>query len=503
MSLTLLAFDLGAESGRAILGRFNGERIILEEIYRFLNEPVSLHRSIHWDVLRIFHEIKRGLGIAYSNHKEAISSLGIDTWGVDFCLLDGKDNILYNPYHYRDRRTEGIMEEAFKILPKREIFKRTGIQFIRINTLYQLLAMKKENSAIFNIAETLLMMPDLFNFLLTGEKFTEFTMATTTQLYNPFKMDWDKELLSMFNLPVRIFQKVIPPCTFVGKVCSKVAQEIGIGEELQVIAPATHDTASAVAIVPLKNINYAFISSGTWSVVGTKTLQPIVNDLALDLNFSNSGGLDDFLFLKNTMGLWLLQECRRSWEKKGEHLDYNQLIKIARESKSLASLIDPDDERFLSPIDMPLEIQRYCQETGQLIPQTKGELILCILESIALRYRNLIEELEKIINKELPVIYMVGGGVRNKLLNQFTASATKRTVITGPTEATAVGNIISQMITLKELSSLEEAQELISSSFNLQEYEGYSSEYWDTLYEKFVKLRSRNVYQKLLKGGDV
>ncbi|MBC7319135.1 rhamnulokinase [bacterium] len=489
MSLALLAFDLGAESGRAILGRFNGERITLEEIYRFPNEPVLLYKSIHWDVLRIFHEIKRSLGIAYSNCKGAISSLGIDTWGVDFCLLDKKDNILYNPYHYRDRRTEGIMEEAFKTLSKREIFKRTGIQFIRINTLYQLLAMKKENSAVLNITGALLMMPDLFNFLLTGEKFTEFTMATTTQLYNPFKMDWDRELLSIFDLPVEIFQEIIPPCTVIGKVYPRVAQEIDIGEELQVIAPLTHDTASAVAIVPLKNINYAFISSGTWSVVGTKVSQPVVDDLALELNFSNSGGLNDFLFLKNTMGLWLLQECRRSWEKKGEHLDYNQLIEIAQESRSLGSLIDPDDERFLSPRDMPLEIQRYCQETGQLIPQTKGEMILCILESIALRYRNLIEELEKIINKKLPVIYMVGGGVRNKLLNQFTANATKRMVITGPTEATAVGNIISQMITLRELSSLEEAQELIGSSFHLQEYKGFSSEYWDDLYEKFLKLR--------------
>lgn len=489
MPLTLLAFDLGAESGRTILGRFDGKMITLEEVYRFPNEPVSLHKSIHWDVLRIFHEIKRGLSIAYSKVNRTISSIGIDTWGVDFCLLDEKDNILFNPYHYRDRRTEGVMEEAFKILPKREIFKHTGIQFLRINTLYQLLAMKRENPAVLNIAGALLMMPDLFNFLLTGEKFTEFTMATTSQLYNPFKMNWDEELLNIFDLPVRIFQRVVSPCTVVGTLHSKIRQELGIEGSLQVIAPTSHDTASAVAVVPLKDTDYVFISSGTWSVVGAKVSQPIANDLALDLNFSNSGGLDGFLFLKNTMGLWLLQECRRSWEKKGESLNYDQLTEIAQKSRSIGSLIDPDDERFLSPTDMPLEIQRYCQETGQIIPHSKGEIILCILESIALRYRNIIEELEKAINKKLSVIYMVGGGVRNKLLNQFTADATKRMVVTGPAEATTVGNIISQIIALKELSSLGEAQELVSNSFRLQEYRGSSSVYWDTLYEKFLKLR--------------
>ena len=504
MPLTLLALDLGAESGRIILGKFNGEKIFLEEIYRFPNEPVFLHKSLHWDILRLYHEIKKGLSIAYSNYNGDIVSLGIDAWGVDFCLLDKQENILSNPYHYRDKRTEGIMEEAFKILPKREIFKRTGIQFIRINTLYQLLAIKKEDLALLDISGALLMIPDLFNFLLTGEKLTEFTMATTTQLYNPIKMKWDDELLSVFDLPVAIFQKVIPPCTVIGTLHSKIAKELGVKESIQVIAPATHDTASAVAIIPLKNTDFAFISSGTWSVIGTKVSQPIINDLALDLNFSNSGGLDGFLFLKNTMGLWLLQECRRSWEKRGESLNYDQLTEIAQRSKSIGSLIDPDDERFLSPVDMPLEIQRYCRETDQPIPQSKGEIILCILESIALRYRNIIEELEEAINKKLSVIYMVGGGVRNKLLNQFTANATRRTVITGPTEATTVGNIISQMLALGDLSHLEEAQELICNSFYLQEYISPNSEYWDTLYEKFLKLRrDREVYSRNYekKGG--
>jgi len=317
MPLKLLAFDLGAESGRVTLGTLDGKRVLLEEVYRFPNESVFLLGSLHWDILRLFYEIKQGLTISSNKFGKDISSLGIDTWGVDFCLLDEKDTILCNPYHYRDHITDGIMKEAFKIVSKEDIFKRTGVQFMQINTLFQLLAMKRENPSLLNMAKTILMMPDLFNFLLSGEKLTEFTMATTTQIYNLFKKIWDEDLLEAFNLPVDIFQKVVPPGTIIGPLSSRVAQEVGMGK-MSVIAPATHDTASAVSIVPANETDYAYISSGTWSVLGTEVSHPIVNDLSLNLNFSNGGGVKNFLLLKNIMGLWLIQECRRSWEKKGE-----------------------------------------------------------------------------------------------------------------------------------------------------------------------------------------
>jgi rhamnulokinase len=487
MPLKLLAIDLGAESGRITLGTLDGRKVSLEEVYRFPNEPVFLVKSLHWDILRLFYEIKKGIAISSNKFGKDISSLGIDTWGVDFCLLDEKDTILCNPYHYRDHITDGIMEEAFKVVSKEDIFKRTGVQFMQINTLFQLLAIKRKNPSLLNITKTILMMPDLFNFLLTGEKLTEFTMATTTQIYNPFERIWDKNLLEAFDLPIDIFQKVVPPGTIVGSLFSRVAQEVGL-DEITVIAPATHDTASAVSVVPAKEADYAYISSGTWSVLGTEISHPIVNKFSLNLNFSNGGGIRSFLLLKNIMGLWLIQECRRSWEKRGEYFDYGQLTEIAQKTKPLGSLIDPDDIRFLNPIDMPSEVQKYCRESGQDVPQTKGEIIVCILQSIALKYRWVLEELEKIIGRDLPTIYIVGGGTRNTLLNQFTADATNRKVIAGPVEATTVGNIMSQAMALREISSLDEARELVSNSFHPQEYEPSNRWYWDDLYEKFKRL---------------
>jgi len=487
MPLKLLAFDLGAESGRVTLGTLDGRKVSLEEVYRFPNEPVFLFKSLHWDILRLFYEIKKGIAISSNKFGKNISSLGIDTWGVDFCLLDEKDTILCNPYHYRDHITDGIMEEAFKVVSKEDIFKRTGVQFMQINTLFQLLAIKRKNPSLLNMVKTILMMPDLFNFLLSGEKLTEFTMATTTQIYNLFEKIWDEDLLEAFNLPVDIFQKVVPPGTIVGPLSSRVAQEVGIGK-MPVIAPATHDTASAVSVVPANETDYAYISSGTWSVLGTEVSHPIVNDLSLNLNFSNGGGVKNFLLLKNIIGLWLIQECRRSWEKKGEYFDYSQLTEIAQKTKPLGSLIDPDNVRFLNPIDMPSEIQRYCKETRQVVPQTKGEIIVCILQSIALKYRWVLEELEKVVGRKLLTVYIVGGGIRNTLLNQFTADATNRIVITGPAEATTVGNIMLQAIALREISSLDEVRELVRNSFRLQEYEPSNRVYWDDLYEKFKKL---------------
>jgi rhamnulokinase len=449
-----VAVDLGAESGRAVLGRFEGERMTLEEVHRFPNRPVRLPDGLHWDVLRIIGEIKEGLAKA-ARSPERIESLGVDAWGVDFALLDRDGSLISNPYHYRDPRTEGMDERAFDRMPKEEIYGVTGIQFLPINTLYQLLAM--EGSPLLGTAQTLLLIPDLIGYWLTGEKACEFTIASTTQLCDARSGGWAHDLMEKMGFPTHIFGDIIPPGTELGPLLPEVAEEIGVKEGFRVTAVASHDTASAVVAVPAESENFAYISSGTWSLVGVELPEPAVEPEGMHANFTNEGGFGGTTrFLKNVMGLWIMQECRRSWAREGRDYSYEELTHLAQAAPAAGSLLDPDHPTFLPPGDMPGRIRRFCRETGQSPPEEPGEVVRCVLESLALKYRWVLERAEEITGRRAEVVHVVGGGVRNTLLCQLTADATRRPVRAGPVEATALGNLMVQAYTRGYLDSLEE-----------------------------------------------
>ena len=482
-----LAFDLGAESGRGVLGHFDGERLKLEELHRFPNGGVRVLDSLHWDVLRLWNEMKVALSMC-SQESTNLTGVGIDTWGVDFGLLGRGDVLLGFPYHYRDSRTEGMLQEAFQRLPQATLFERSGCQFIQINTLYQLLSMVVAKSPLLEIAETFLMIPDLFNFWLTGHKVCEFTDATTTQFYDPRRNGWSKEICAALSLPSEILPEVVQPGTQLGTLLPSVAAETGLAE-IPVIAPACHDTGSAVAAVPAQKENWAYISSGTWSLMGLEVPEPIVTDQALALNFTNEGGVENtFRFLRNIMGLWLVQECRRTWAQAGDEMSYDQITQLAEGAKPFTALIDPDDDAFLPPGDMPSRILDYCKNTGQPPPSNEGEILRCALESLALKYRWVLEKLEVVHGRTIDVIHIVGGGAQNQTLCQFTADATATPVIAGPIEATAIGNIAVQAIACGLIGSISEAREVIRRSFNVITYEPQGSARWDEPYELFLKI---------------
>lgn len=486
-TLDLLAFDLGAESGRAVLGRFDGERLRLTEVHRFPNEPVRLPDGLHWDVLRLFGEVKRGLMLCASEHGQP-AGVGVDAWGVDFALLDRRGALLGNPYHYRDGRTEGMMEEAFRRVPRREIFERTGIQFMHINTLYQLLAMVIGQSPALEVAETFLTIPDLFNYWLSGRVACEFTNATTTQFYDPRAGAWATSLLERLGIPTRFLPEVIPAATILAPLASSIAEETALGE-VPVIAPACHDTGSAVAGVPARGHDHAYISSGTWSLVGVEVREPVITPQSMASNFTNEGGVcGTFRLLKNVTGLWLVHECRRAWQQEGEQYSYEELAQMAQGAPPFTALIDPDDASFLSPPDMPAAIRAYCTRTGQRPPQDRGATVRCLLESLALKYRLVIEGLEEVQGRAIKAIHVVGGGSRNRLLCQLSADATGRRVVAGPAEATAVGNIIVQALALREISSLNEARALVRRSFDLTTYEPGERGPWDEAYARFLAI---------------
>ena len=482
-----LAFDLGAESGRGVLGTLDEGTLKLQEIHRFSNGPVRVLDSLHWDVLKMQEETKTALELCAKNGSE-LDGIGFDTWGVDFALIGRNNTLLGHPYHYRDKLTDGMIEEAFRRVPREEIFQRTGIQFMKLNTLYQLLAMSLMNSPLLEVAETLLMMPDLFNFLFTGRKVSEFTIATTTQFYDPRERNWSKPLFDKLGLPYHILPEIVPAGTEIGPLLPSVREDAGLGE-VPVIAPACHDTGSAVAAVPAKGENWMYISSGTWSLLGVEIPEPIINDLALKYNFTNEGGVGNTIrFLKNITGLWLIQECRRTWEEAGESLSYDDITKIAEEARPLVSLIEPNYEPFLSPGDMPSRIRDFCKETGQPVPETKGAVVRCALESLALKYRWGVERLEEILGKNLDVIHIIGGGCQNALLCQLTADATGRQVVAGPVEATAIGNIMMQALTTGYVASIAEARDLIRRSFKVITYEPRSVSGWDDAYSRYLEI---------------
>jgi rhamnulokinase len=489
MPSTFLALDLGAESGRGVLGTLTDRKIELTEIHRFPNGPVRILDTLHWDTLRLWAEAKNALTLAVRQAGK-LAGLGIDTWGVDFGLLGKNDCLLGCPVHYRDARTNGIFDKAFKIVPREQIFEYTGLQFMQLNPLYQLLAMKLQGSPILEQAETMLLTPDLFNFWFTGQKAAEFTIATTTQAYDPRRAAWADDLIAKMSLPRRIFPEIIATGTVLDPIRRDIAEETGAAG-VRVIATAEHDTASAVAAVPaVGNRPWAFLSSGTWSLMGTEVDKPIITPKSLAYNFTNEGCFGGtFRFLKNIMGLWLVQECRRTWERAGKTYSYTELTDLAAKAKPFLAILNPDDPSFLAPGDMPTRIADFCKRTGQQVPTSPGEFVRVCSESLAMSYRRVLARMEECTGQKLEVIHAVGGGIQNRQLCQWAADATGRPVIAGPVEATATGNIAIQAIATGVLPDLKAARQLINNSFDLETYEPKDTARWEEPYRKFEQLQ--------------
>ncbi|SDL67306.1 rhamnulokinase [Halarsenatibacter silvermanii] len=492
--MNLLAFDLGSSNGRAMLGEYDGSRLKLKEVHRFTNETVNLRGELYWNAAGLFAEIKKGLLEALKESEGEIESLGISTWGVDYALLDGEGRLISNPYSYRDQRTKPIPDQVFAIMPHEEIYDRTGIQFMRLNTLYQLYAEKKKRGWALDAAERLLFLPDLFNYLLTGVKRAEETITSTSQLYDPRSRDWVSEIFERLELPGKLKEEIISPAQKLGNLSSEVAEELNLSQDISVTAVGGHDTASAVAGTPLEDPeNSVFISSGSWSLLGMELNEPIINKASRKANFANEVGLAGTIrFLTNISGLWLIQECKRNWEKKGRNLSYEDISQKAAEAESFKFLLDPNRPRFLDRQDMPSTIRDYCRETEQPVPENYGEMARGIYESLALSYRHEIERLSELVDREPKNINIVGGGIKAEILSQLTADATGYRVVTGPVEATAAGNILAQLLARDELADLEEGRTLIENSFELTEYHPRSGEGWDEAYRRFRKLVNRD-----------
>jgi rhamnulokinase len=468
--MKFLAIDLGAETGRAILGTLENGRLTLEELHRFPNTPVRLPTGLYWDTLRLFHEIRHALLICGRERKLELDGIGIDTWGVDFGLLGSDGALVDNPRHYRDSRTSGMLEKTFAVAPREEIFAETGIQFMPLNTLYQLHAMRLSSSPALDAATRLLFMPDLFNYWLTGEMRAEVSIASTSQFYNPIKKQWASGLFRRLDLPERILPEIVPPGTRLGTLLPEIAEWSGLGSNVPVYATACHDTASAVAAVPAEGDGWCYISSGTWSLMGVELNAPIINERSLALNFTNEVGAGNKIrFLKNIAGLWLLQECRRAWALAGREHSYEELSKLAAMAPPTREFIDPD--AFPEPGRMPDRIAEYCRARGCQAPDQPGEMTRLILESLACTYRQVLLNLETLLSQAINRVHIVGGGSRNRLLNQLAANATGRTVIAGPAEATAAGNILVQAIGAGAVSGLGEARQIVKRSFPLETYQ--------------------------------
>jgi len=481
-----LACDLGAESGRAILGSVSGGGLVLEELHRFANVPVRTPAGLYWDVFRLFQEIQEGLAVVGRERKLALAGIGVDTWGVDFGLVAHDGSLAASPMHYRDSRTDGMLEKTFAVVPRAEIFAETGVQFMQLNTLYQLHAMKLSGDPALDAAETLLFMPDLFNYWLTGRRASESTIASTSQFYNPAGKRWASGLLERLGLRAGLLPPIVLPGTALGSLLPRVGDAAGVGEA-PVFATASHDTASAVAAVPAQGQDWCYISSGTWSLMGVELEAPVINERSLELNFTNEVGAESRIrFLKNIAGLWLLQECRRAWRDGGRDYTYADLARMASDAAPFRAVINPD--AFLHPGDMPAKIAAFCRATGQEPPETPAEFCRAILESLALRYRQVLESLEGLLGRSIGVIHIVGGGSRNELLNRFVADCTRRIVVAGPSEATAAGNVLVQMIGAGDLAGLDEARELVRRSFAPVVVEPCRSSLWDDAYGNFAKL---------------
>ena len=466
-----IAVDLGAESGRVMLGILSADKIRLEEVHRFINGPVEQNGALRWDFPRLMSEVKTGIGKAAKKSGD-IAGIGVDSWGVDFGLLDENGKLIENPYHYRDSRTNGMIEKACELMPKREIYEHTGIQFARHNSIYQLLSMRLANSPALAKAKRLIFIADLVSYFLAGKPYAEYTLAGTSQLMDMRTGKWSRTIFEKMNLPIEIMPEVINPGTIVGTLTKNVTKEIGC-PRIPVIAVGSHDTASAVAAVPAdRKTKWAYLSSGTWSLMGVETPNAIVNDKTFAYPFTNEGGVEGTIrLLKNIMGLWLVQECKRQWQKEGEDLSYARLTELAEKAKPGEATIDVDDSQFYAPGQMPARINKYLAGTGQKPIDDKGQMVRVILENLARKYAETINQLEDVVAGGIDCLHIVGGGSQNKLLNQLTANATGKKVIAGPAEATAIGNILMQAGATGQIQDLAQARNLVHRSFTLKEYQ--------------------------------
>lgn len=477
-----LAFDFGAESGRAILAHLHSGVLTTQEIRRFKNEPVEYGGSLHWDVARLWWEVQEAL----SGVKEMqLGGIGVDAWGVDYALLGEKGEMLQNPYHYRDARTAGVMREVFRKVSKEEIYWATGIQFMPINTLYQLFAAARQTPFLLKAARKLITIPDLFHYWLTGNAVCEFSNATTTQLVNPLTRTWARGLIDRLELPTHFWSEIVEPGTFLGKLLPGIARNSALADT-PVIAPAAHDTGSAVAAISARE-GTAFLSSGTWSLVGTEVDQPVITPEALRLNFTNEGGVGGTTrLLKNVMGLWMLQCCRQAWSaQKGHRYEHSELMELAAQQESFCCLVDPDHESFLRPGNMPAAIDQFCIRTHQPAPKSPAGYTRAILESLAFKYRLVLASLEKLTGRRVEQIRVIGGGAKNRLLNQLTADATGRTVFAGPAEATALGNVAMQILATGAVSTLKEVRGIVERSYPAEVFEPLDTENWNRQAERF------------------
>lgn len=477
----VLAIDFGASSGRVMLGTYDGNKITAKEIHRFSNDPVIVNGTMYWDVLRLFYEVKQGMikAKAYGN----IDSVGVDTWGVDFGLLDEAGYLLENPVHYRDSRTEGMLEKGFELMPREEFYQATGNQFMEINTAFQLLSLKEQRPELLSRADRLLLTPDLFNYFLSGVKKSERSIVSTTQMSNPYEIGWAKEVVSKLGIPGKILTEVVPTGTVLGPILPEIQEELGVNP-MDVIAIAGHDTQCALTAVPSKEDDFIFVSCGTWSLFGTELDTPIVNKKSEELNVTNETGTEGKTsFLKNIIGLWLIQESRRQWIREGEEFSFSELEKMAEEAESFRCFIDPDAPEFVPAGNVPERIREYCRKTGQKVPETKGQIVRCINESLALKYRYSLEEIKTCTGKEYHAIHMVGGGTQSRLLCQFTAYANGIPVIAGPVEATVYGNIAIQLMAKGKIADLKEARKVVSASEEPVTYMPENTGEWDKAYE--------------------
>lgn len=476
-----LAFDFGAESGRAVLADLQSGILTTQEIHRFRNEPLEDRGSLRWNVERLWSEVRKALNLLGAMK---LGGIGVDAWGVDYALLGDRGQLLENPYHYRDRRTDGTMEEIFLRVPKEEIYRITGIQFMPINTLYQLYAAHRDTPSIIAAVRQLITIPDLFNYWLTGKAVCEFTNATTTQMVDPLRRVWARDLMQKAGLRSDLLSPIVESGTVIGPLLPRIASNSSLAGT-PVIAPACHDTGSAVAAITARD-GTAFLSSGTWSLIGTELDAPVLTSQALALNFTNEGGVNGTTrLLRNVMGLWMLQGCRNCWSALGQDGSYGELVELATREPAFAHLADPDDEVFLHPTDMLLAIDQFCSKTHQPAPSNPGAYVRCVLESLAMKYRLTLRNLEQVCGRRIEKIRVVGGGSKNRLLNQFTANATGRTVLAGPAEATAVGNIAIQVLATGEASSLEEVRAIVDRSFPTDVFEPIETDQWEQHFSRF------------------
>jgi rhamnulokinase len=491
-----VAFDIGATSGRTILATIENNQLKLKELNRFPNKIINVNNKFYWDIFALYESLKEGLKIA-SEETTDIRAIGIDTWGVDFVYLGDDDALLSLPRSYRDPYTNGIPEEYFQSLSQRKVYDLTGIQVMNFNSLYQLYAAKKENNSAFKAAKQILFMPDALSFLLTGEKVCEYTIASTSQLVNPRNKQFVPELLNVMGLSTDLFPSQVMPGETVGFLKDYIAKETGLSNRIPVIAVAGHDTASAVVAVPAENEKFAYLSSGTWSLMGIETKEPVITEESFNMNITNEGGVDGTIrFLKNITGMWLLEQCRKEWESEGTNYTYPEIIALSDSVEAFCRLIDPDDSAFAHPESMTKAISGYCKKTNQPLPANHAEYIRCIFDSLALKYKYVFRRFEQMASFPIEKLHVIGGGSQNELLNQFTANATGIMVVAGPSEATAIGNAMIQAKGLGVVHSLPEIRKIVRDSYTLDLFYPQETDKWDKAYRSFLKITHLTDYKK-------